>query len=386
MEWEQVQKKQRRGDNTEWDRRLRAASAAASSASPKKPRAPGACRRTEWFCSTHGCGCPNFMQGAACRKCNNQRTPTCAVVLGWEDMPRPAATAAAKGQPACPTHRSAAAPRSPGQRAPAAAATATVAKTPLQRARVTLELAVASDYPEAVLAEMRAHVEDLQRKERDAKPLGQRLDQARKRVREAQSRLERAEAAVQTAAKAKTDAEDECTAAQATLEACTSEAAEEGNNDSDSDREMLIAAALHAMLQVTESTWPIHAGGPPERLVAVMQAGHAALTRPRSATPPREAAAIPVEASAPTTPVQARLPLAGLLASMPDLRNPTTIQAAQDEHARCVREAEASGQTPPEAMRFILERVAQQMDQAVRAERIASPLASTHEDARHAPF
>ena len=232
---------------------------------------------------------------------------------------------------------------------------------------------------------MRAHVEDLQRKERDAKPLGQRLDQARKRVREAQSRLERAEAAVQTAAKAKTDAEDECTAAQATLEACTSEAAEEGNNDSDSDREMLIAAALHAMLQVTESTWPIHAGGQPERLVAVMQAGHAALTRPRSATPPREAAAILVEASAPTTPVQARLPLAGLLASMPDLRHPTPIQAAQDDHARCVREAEASGQTP-EAMRFILERVAQQMDQAVRAERIASPLASTHEDARHAPF
>ena len=339
----------------------------------------------EWFCSTHGCGCPNFMQGAACRKCNNQRTPTCAVVLGWEDMPRPAATAAAKGQPACPTHRPAAAPRSPGQRAPAAAATATVAKTPLQRARVTLELAVASDYPEAVLAEMRAHVEDLQRKERDAKPLGQRLDQARKRVREAQSRLERAEAAVQTAAKAKTDAEDECTAAQATLEACTSEAAEEGNNDSDSDREMLIAAALHAMLQVTESTWPIHAGGPPERLVAVLQAGHAALTRPLGNTAARSSCDTCGSIRADYTSASKAAP-GRLLASMPDLRNPTTIQAAQDEHARCVREAEAPGQTPPEAMRFILERVAQQMDQAVRAERIASPLASTHEDTRHAPF
>ena len=267
-------------------------------------------------------------------------------------MPRPAATAAAKGQPACPTHRSAAAPCSPGQRAPAAAATATVAKTPLQRARVTLELAVASDYPEAVLAEMRAHVEDLQRKERDAKPLGQRLDQARKRVREAQSRLERAEAAVQTAAKAKTDAEDECTAAQATLEACTSDAAEEGNNDSDSDREMLIAAALRAMLQVIESTWPIHAGGPPERLVAAMQAGPAALTRARSATPPRGVAAEPTEipvpatmpARAPVWPAPAQpqqLPLAGLLATMPDLRSPTTIQAVQDDHANCVREAEA---------------------------------------------
>ena len=62
------------------------------------------------------------------------------------------------------------------------------------------------------------------------------------------------------------------------------------------------------------------------------------------------------------------------------------MQAAQDDHARFVREAWASGQTPPEAMRFILERVAQQLDQAARAERIASPLASTHEDARQAPY
>ena len=37
-------------------------------------------------------------------------------------------------------------------------------------------------------------------------------------------------------------------------------------------------------------------------------------------------------------------------------------------------------------MRFILERVAQQLDQAARAERIASTLASTHEDARQAPY
>ena len=62
---------------------------------------------------------------------------------------------------------------SPSQR-PAAqrpAPSPAAAKTPVQRARVTLELAIASGYPEAVLDEMRAHIDELLRRDREAKPL-----------------------------------------------------------------------------------------------------------------------------------------------------------------------------------------------------------------------
>ena len=106
-----------------------------------------------------------------------------------------------------------------------------------------------------------------------------------------------------------------------------------------------------------------------------------------------EVAAGPAEAPAPTTasaqahvwpaPVlPQQLPLAGLLDTTPDLRSPTTIQAVQDAHAKCVQEAEASGQLAPEVTRFILEKLSQKLDQAAAAERIASPLAMAHRDAR----
>ena len=113
--------------------------------------------------------------------------------------------------------------------------------------------------------------------------------------------------------------------------------------------------------------------------------------------PPRDAAAAPAGTPVPATaPAQApvwpapvqpqQLPLAGILATMPDLRSPTTIQAVQDDHAKRVQEAEASGQPAPEVTRFISEKLAQQLDQAAAAERIASPLAMAHRDARQQPY
>ena len=146
---------------------------------------------------------------------------------------------------------------------------------------------MAAAYPDTVLTEMQAHVVDLERKQRECKPLGQRIDQARKKARDAQGNLERADAVLRAATKARCDALDASMAAQVTLEACMSEAAEESLTESDSDRELLIAAALHAMLQATESTWPAHSGAPPEGLVKAMQDGQHALSRP--ATPPRAA-------------------------------------------------------------------------------------------------
>ena len=172
------------------------------------------------------------------------RAPSCTVVLGWEDLaPKlhgkpPAEPPAQRRVILSPSQRPAAQRPAPS---PAAA------KTPVQRARVTLELAIASGYPEAVLDEMRAHIDELLRRDREAKPFRQRFDQARKRLREAQARVERTSTALDMAAKAKADADDEVAQAQTALEACTNEAAEEGAVSSDTDSEMLVAAALHRL-------------------------------------------------------------------------------------------------------------------------------------------
>ena len=165
-----------------------------------------------------------------------------------------------------------------------------------------------------------------------------------------------------------------------------SEAAEESPAESDSDRELLIASALHAMLQVTENTWPIHAGGPPERLLAAMHAGQAALARSRSATPPRAAAAMAVEAasatptgaastSADTAPslgsaLQQQRPPNNILTSfLGDLRSSACLQAEQELLAAATLHATSSGNTPPEALQFIMARMADRLEAAEKGHR-----------------
>ena len=161
------------------------------------------------------------------------------------------------------------------------------AKTPLARARVTLDLAIAAAYPEAVLTTMKQHIEDIEKQERERKPVGQRIDAARKRVREAEAACERADDAIATAQAARSRAADAVAAAQTALEQCMSEAAVEPTPAEAEDRDLLMASALHNILVATETTWPLHAGGPPDRLVQALQAGAQALARQRSTTPPR---------------------------------------------------------------------------------------------------
>ena len=52
---------------------------------------------------------------------------------------------------------------------------------------------------------------------------------------------------------------------QAAVEACSTEALEDGvgTSDSDSDRHMLVADALHTILQATANAFPVNAGGLP---------------------------------------------------------------------------------------------------------------------------
>ena len=171
-----------------------------------------------------------------------------------------------------------------------------MAKTPLARARVTLELAIAAAYPQAVLDTMQQHIASLEMQERQRQPVGQRIDAARKRVREAEAACDRADEAIAVAAAAKSRAVEAAAAAQTALEMCMSEAAAEPGTTEAEHPDVAMANALHNILAVTETTWPLSRGGPPERLIQAIQAGAQALARQRSNTPPRAAAEQPVEA------------------------------------------------------------------------------------------
>ena len=171
-----------------------------------------------------------------------------------------------------------------------------MAKTPLARARVTLELAIAAAYPQAVLDTMQQHIASLEMQERQRQPVGQRIDAARKRVREAEAACDRADEAIAVAAAAKSRAVEAAAAAATALEMCISEAAAEPGTTEAEHPDVAMANALQRILAVTETTWPNDRGAPPERLIQAIQAGAQALARQRSNTPPRAAAEQPVEA------------------------------------------------------------------------------------------
>ena len=395
----------------EWNRRLAAAVAAATT-TPKR-RQPGDRRRSEWLCATHGCSSSNWLASGTCRRCTAARSPECQVILGWEDMtrtatPGPHASGAVHwnvgrdvhhrddgGTIPCPSTRTAPAagaaaaatpkkvwpsPVRPGNPGGGASANA---KTPLARARVTLDLAIAAAYPEAVLTTMKQHIEDLEKQEREHKPVGQRIDAARKRVREAEAACERADDAIATAQAARSRAADAVAAAQAALEQCMSEAAVEPTPAEAEDRDLLMASALHNILVATETTWPLHAGGPPERLVQALQAGAQALARQRSTTPPRS----------PTAPVAA-VEDADLESSRAETETKsfeqleTELKEAHDAFADALKHGHKEAGDP---MRVRI--LADISEQVVIARRLqfspGSPpaqIAAAHVDARAAPY
>ena len=90
-----------------------------------------------------------------------------------------------------------------------------------------------------------------------------------------------------------------------------------------------------------------------------------------------------------TTSMQSSRALVELMATLPSLRVPSTAQSAQNDYAKSVQEAEARGEAPQDVTRFIFDRLAAQLELAQVASPhtpVASPLATTHVDARHKPF
>ena len=256
-----------------------------------------------------------------------------------------------------------------------------MAKTPLARARVTLELAIAAAYPQAILDTMQQHIASLEMQERQRKPLGQRIDAARKRLRAAEAACDRADEACAVAAAAKSRAAEEAAAAATALEMCISEAAAEPGTTEAEHPDVAMANALQRILAVTETTWPNDRGAPPERLIEAMQAGAQALARQRSNTPPRAAAVQPVEAQddgEETEPknleqLEADLKSAqsgyveAIAAGHPDAADPMRVRVLADisEQVAIARRLQFSPKTP--------------------APLLAPPLVGAHADQRYSP-
>jgi hypothetical protein len=149
--------------------------------------------------------------------------------------------------------------------------------TPLQQASLTLELAVAAGYPEQIVIEMKEHMKKLETQQKEALPIGQRYDQARKRLNQAK--------------KASDDSLQALKDVTANREMCTAELEEAQKAFDD------VAAQRHSMeqeqdeeqngiprqeyemfanlLDAVDATWlPPIAGGhadPPERLLSAIQ-------------------------------------------------------------------------------------------------------------------
>jgi ribosomal protein L40E len=214
QEWTTTRRKRGRGQPSAWEERLQSAVDGERAAGAEQPRhqrrgttldedrqrrqnrqaSKGQRRYSEWVCDH--CSTSNFLQtldgkqATNCRRCKAFRLRDSTVLQGHGQEPE---TFAQKQQ--LPTkgnmiyeqsNKDAAAAASSGRmRDRPAEAQAARRRTPLQQAKLTLELAVAAGYPKEIVETMEAHLKELETQEKESRPLGQRYDQARKRLNQA---------------------------------------------------------------------------------------------------------------------------------------------------------------------------------------------------------
>ena len=159
-----------------------------------------------------------------------------------------------------------------------------------------------------------------------------------------------------------------------------SEAAVEPTAVEAEDRDLLMACALHNLLEATETTWPVHSGGPPERLVLAVQAGAQALERMRSNTPPRtHPAPMAVTASdCAAAETQSK--------SLPQLE--AELTQAQDTFVDALKHGhkEAGDPVRVRTLADISEKVAVARQLQLSAATPDAPLVSAHENVRATPY
>ena len=154
--------------------------------------------------------------------------------------------------------------------------------TKLAAAKESLLNAQAAELPDAVVAALAAEVEKLECEKDEAKPIGQRLDAAKKRVAKATRQHEQLQEKLSTLKDqiAKNDAEKEASLDE--LASLTEQAAAEGAVRPSTDAEELMAKALERILDAVENSWPPNQEERHDKLTEATCAARQALANSRS--------------------------------------------------------------------------------------------------------
>ena len=261
-------------------------------------------RHTEWECSS--CWKTNWMALSNCRGCERPRDYAALdrVILGRDatELDQADAQAYERTRPRAPTARPPSQPpagqrgqaerpggaqqRQPGaQRQPgppgiSPAAGITRPQTALQQARAQATAAAKAGFPRATVTAMLAHVETLERQQREARPIGAQLDSARAAVRRTKQAYEKAKEASQAATVREQEAEAELQRATDELAELTAMAAGTGHEDTEEQ----LAQVLAQVCDAAESTW-LPTGHGAEALFAVLHTARETLSRSRSPAP-----------------------------------------------------------------------------------------------------
>ena len=230
---------------------------------PKRDANPGSKaergqRYPEWQCSARGCDKRTFVwqrngePSSCCRRCHKTLDPTLDKYINEYGQHTEWPASFLK------------------QNAPPAAYSA---GTQLTQARKQLATAEREGFPTAVLDMIREDIRKLEEAEREDRPLGQRLDQARAQLRKAVDRAEQAEEELSQAQQAMAEAEEEVQRWHAEVQKLTAEAASiKTGRTADQSMIRSLVSQLASLSQAAEATWTDRPA--PDRLATVLQASN----------------------------------------------------------------------------------------------------------------
>ena len=221
------------------------------------PRAQAGQRLEEWECCT--CGVRNYLDKPRCRGCSKGVHQGADIFINSfgkiASWPKTTQVLAHRPSLANPQESST-------QKAGA-----------LQQARQQLQQARSAQFPEDVISMLQTRVAGLERVQKAAKPLGQRLDSARADLAKAVSKAEKAETQLEKARDRFTEAQEELMTAHALFITLSQEtAAQPPCLSGEAQFTSQLVASLESLMQTVESSWtPNPSQPPPDRLVNAIQ-------------------------------------------------------------------------------------------------------------------
>ena len=249
----------------------------------KGKRADQGKRYPEWQCSAAGCDKRTFVWqingelSTECRRCSKPLDMNYdAYIDEWgQKVPWPASLKKEKRKLVQAPWPQSGSTYSPGSQ--------------LSAARKQLQTAIKEKFPEPVLALMRKDIERLEKEERETRPLGQRLDQARAQLRKAVDHAEACEEAMLQAQADMQEAEEAVQAWHAEVQKLTAEARMiDGPTLAIRSTVAPLVSQLLSLARAVEATWAATDGPPPEQLTRSLQASNELIAEVEAMRPEEE--------------------------------------------------------------------------------------------------